>query len=130
MIFEENMPSLAALLPDSAEDPLGTRGVLEYAFMFSCMLRDEATNAGPGADALYRSSAPCIDTRLSSRSAAAAASVGRSNVSARPFFPASPRYRPRRPSRRSYAGNRSSVNVRYWQLVAIPYRPRRCRVVH
>jgi hypothetical protein len=38
-IFEGNLPLLAALLPDSADDPLGTRGVLEEAFKFSCMLR-------------------------------------------------------------------------------------------
>jgi len=30
-IFEEHAPSLAALLQDSAEDPTGTRAVLEDA---------------------------------------------------------------------------------------------------
>ena len=54
MIFEKNMPLLAALLPDSAENPLGTRGVLEDAFEFSRKLR----GAGPNADALYRSFVP------------------------------------------------------------------------
>jgi hypothetical protein len=59
-IFEENMPLLAALLPDSADDPLGTRGVLEEAFTFSCMLR--GTNAD--GDALYRSFVPKIASTL------------------------------------------------------------------
>ena len=61
-IFEENMPLLAALLPDSANDPLGTRGVLVEAFTFSCMLR------GPNADgdALYRSFVPKIASTLHS----------------------------------------------------------------
>ena len=59
-IFEENMPSLAKLLPDSADDPLGTRGVLEEAFTFSCMLR--GTNAD--GDALYRSFVPKIASTL------------------------------------------------------------------
>ncbi|KAI9434438.1 hypothetical protein H4582DRAFT_1818637, partial [Lactarius indigo] len=55
MIFEDNMPSLAALLPDSAEDPLGTRSVLQDAFQFSRMLHGAPTRAGADADALYRS---------------------------------------------------------------------------
>jgi hypothetical protein len=60
-IFEENMPLLAALLPDSADDPLGTRGVLEEAFTFSCMLRG-GTNAD--GDVLYRSFVPKIASTL------------------------------------------------------------------
>jgi len=59
-IFEKNMPLLAALLPDSAEDPLGTRSVLEDAFKFSCMLR----GAGSDADALYRSFVPELASPL------------------------------------------------------------------
>ncbi|KAN0140365.1 hypothetical protein V8E53_001574 [Lactarius tabidus] len=51
MIFEQKTPLLAALLPDSAEVPLGTRDVLKDAFKFSCMLR----GTGPDSDALYRS---------------------------------------------------------------------------
>ena len=46
----ENMPSLAVLLPDSA-DPLGRRCVLEDTSKFSCMLSDRPTGAGPSADA-------------------------------------------------------------------------------
>ncbi|KAH8984246.1 hypothetical protein EDB92DRAFT_1950956 [Lactarius akahatsu] len=57
-IFEESMPSLAALLPDSTEDMLGTRGVLQDAFQFSRMLHGAPASAGPGADALYRSFVP------------------------------------------------------------------------
>jgi hypothetical protein len=59
-IFEQIMPLLAALLPDSAKDPLGTRGVLQDAFKFSCMLR----NANPGTDALYRSFVPELASTL------------------------------------------------------------------
>ena len=59
-IFEENMPSLAKLLPDSEDDPFGTRGLLEEAFTFSCMLR--GTNAD--GDALYRSFVPKIASTL------------------------------------------------------------------
>lgn len=62
MIFEQNMPLLAAILPDSVEDTLGTRGVLEDAFKFSCMLR--GTNAD--ADALYRSFIPKFGSTLNS----------------------------------------------------------------
>jgi hypothetical protein len=60
MIFERNMPLLAALLPDSAEDSLGTRGMLEDAFEFSRKLR----GAGPDADALYRSFVPKLASTL------------------------------------------------------------------
>ena len=60
MVFEKNMPLLAALLPDSTEDRLGTRSVLEDAFKFSCMLR----GAGPDADALYRSFVPKLASTL------------------------------------------------------------------
>ena len=58
------MPSLAALLPDSAEDSLGTRRVLEDAFKFSCMLRGVPAGAGPDADALYRSFVPELASPL------------------------------------------------------------------
>ncbi|KAH9023449.1 hypothetical protein EDB85DRAFT_316094 [Lactarius pseudohatsudake] len=69
-IFEENMPSLAALLPDSAEDTLGRLGVLQDAFHFSRMLHGAPASAGPSADALYRpfvpsSRAPPISTSCS-----------------------------------------------------------------
>jgi hypothetical protein len=60
MVFEENMPLLAALLPDSADDPFGTRAVLEDAFKFSCMLR----GANADADALYRSFVPELASTL------------------------------------------------------------------
>ncbi|KAI9457009.1 hypothetical protein BJY52DRAFT_1120729, partial [Lactarius psammicola] len=66
-IFEENMPSLAALLPDSAEDPLGTRGVLQDAFKFSCMLHGALDSPGPGADAHYRSFVPKLASTLDPR---------------------------------------------------------------
>lgn len=59
-IFEKNMPLLAALLPDSAKDSLGTRGLLEDAFKFSCMLR----SANPGTDTLYRSFVPELASTL------------------------------------------------------------------
>ena len=60
MIFKQSMPSLAALLPDSAEDPLGMRGLLEDAFKFSRILR----GAGSDADALYRSFVPKLASTL------------------------------------------------------------------
>ena len=63
-IFEENVPSLAALLPDSAEDPMGTRGVLEDAYKFSRMLHGAPATAGPGADAFYRSFVPELASTL------------------------------------------------------------------
>ena len=59
-IFKENMPLLAALLPDSTDDPLGTRDVLEEAFSFSCMLRGINVDR----DALYRSFVPKIASTL------------------------------------------------------------------
>ncbi|KAH9026880.1 hypothetical protein EDB84DRAFT_1579715 [Lactarius hengduanensis] len=57
-IFEESMPSLAALLPDSAEDTLGRLGVRQEAFHFSRMLHGAPASAVPGADALYRPFVP------------------------------------------------------------------------
>jgi hypothetical protein len=60
MIFEGKLPLLAALLPDSADDSLGTRGVLEDAFKFSCMLR----GANADGDALYRSFVPKLASTL------------------------------------------------------------------
>jgi hypothetical protein len=59
-ISEQNMPLLAVLLSDSAKDPLGTHGVLEEAFKFSCMLR----GANADADALYRSFVPKLASTL------------------------------------------------------------------
>ena len=61
-IFEGNLPLLAALLPNSlsADDSLGTRGMLEDAFKFSCMLRSENTDA----DTLYRSFVPKLASEL------------------------------------------------------------------
>ncbi|KAI9432892.1 hypothetical protein BJY52DRAFT_1231706 [Lactarius psammicola] len=53
-IFEDVMPSLAALLPDSADDPLGTHRVLQDAFEFSCMLNGVLASEGPGMDGSYR----------------------------------------------------------------------------
>ena len=61
-IFEQKLPLLAALVPDSAEDPLGTRDVLEVAFKFSCTLR--GTGTGPDVDALYRSFVPKLGSAL------------------------------------------------------------------
>ncbi|KAI0258405.1 hypothetical protein BC834DRAFT_1029163 [Gloeopeniophorella convolvens] len=64
-ILEEHMPSLAALLADSAEDPLGTRGVLEEAYRFSRMLHGApAATAGAGADAFYRAFVPELASTL------------------------------------------------------------------
>jgi hypothetical protein len=60
MIFEKNMPLLAALLPASTEALLGTHSVLEDAFKFSCMLR----GANADADALYRSFVPKLGSTL------------------------------------------------------------------
>ncbi|KAF8271171.1 hypothetical protein EI94DRAFT_1721036 [Lactarius quietus] len=62
-IFEENVPSLAALLPDTADDPLGTRGVLEDAYKFSRMLHGAPATAA-GADAFYRSFVPELASTL------------------------------------------------------------------
>lgn len=59
-IFEHDLPLLAALLPDSVEDTLGTRAVLEDAFKFSCMLR----GANADSDALYRSFVPKLGSTL------------------------------------------------------------------
>lgn len=59
-IFEQNMPVLAALLPDCAEDAFGARDVLEDAFKFSCILR----GANADADALYRSFVPKLASTL------------------------------------------------------------------
>jgi len=78
MIFEENMPSLAALLPDSAGDPLGTRDVLEAAFKLSCMLRGVPAGAGPGADALCRSFVPELASTLYPRQIELVKRCGRS----------------------------------------------------
>lgn len=60
LIFEKNMPLLAALLPDSADDLLGTRGVLKAAFEFSCMLR----RASVDANTLFRSFVPKLTSTL------------------------------------------------------------------
>lgn len=46
LIFEQNMPSLVALLPESAQDSLGTHGVLEDTFKFSRLLHSAAAGAG------------------------------------------------------------------------------------
>jgi hypothetical protein len=58
------VPSLAALLPDSVDDPLGTRGVLDDAYKFSRMLHGAPATAGPGADAFYRSFVPELASTL------------------------------------------------------------------
>ncbi|KAF8258584.1 hypothetical protein EI94DRAFT_1122479 [Lactarius quietus] len=60
LIFEQNMPLLAALLPDSAEDALGTRTMLRAAFRFSCMLRGENANS----EAFYSSFVPKVTSTL------------------------------------------------------------------
>ncbi|KAH9036030.1 hypothetical protein EDB83DRAFT_2180580, partial [Lactarius deliciosus] len=64
VIFEEIMPSLAVLLPDSAEDMLGTRGVLQDAFDFSRVLHGALASTGSGSDALYRLFVPELASTL------------------------------------------------------------------
>jgi len=64
MIFEEHVPSLAALLTDNVDDPLGTREVLKHAYKFSRMLHSAPTTAGAGADAFYRSFVPELGNTL------------------------------------------------------------------
>jgi hypothetical protein len=65
MIFQEHVPSLAALLgSNNPEDPLGTRAVLEDAYKFSRMLHGAPAVAGPGADAFYRSFVPELASTL------------------------------------------------------------------
>jgi len=64
MIFEEHVPSLAALLHDTPDDPLGTRAVLEHAYKFSRMLHGAPAAAGAGADAFYRSFVPELASTL------------------------------------------------------------------
>ncbi|KAI0255038.1 hypothetical protein BJV78DRAFT_1111051, partial [Lactifluus subvellereus] len=65
MIFEEHVPSLAALLPgDGPDDPLGTFAVLEQAYKFSRMLHGAPAVAGPGADTFYRSFVPELASTL------------------------------------------------------------------
>lgn len=63
-IFEEHVPSLAALLQDTPKDPLGTRAVLEDAYKFSRMLHSAPSSAGAGADAFYRSFVPELGSTL------------------------------------------------------------------
>jgi hypothetical protein len=63
-IFEEHVPTLAALLGDSANDPLGTRGVLNDAYRFSRMLHGAPSTSGPAADAFYRSFVPELGSTL------------------------------------------------------------------
>jgi hypothetical protein len=63
-IFEEHLPSLAALLQDQPDDPLGTRTVLEDAYRFSRMLHGAPAAAGPAADAFYRSFIPELGSTL------------------------------------------------------------------
>lgn len=47
MISEENIPSLAALLPDNVEDPFGTRHLLEKEFRLSCLLDTAGVDLDP-----------------------------------------------------------------------------------
>ena len=63
-IFEEHLPSLAAILQDEPDDPLGTRKVLEDAYRFSRMLHGAPAAAGPAADAFYRSFIPEVGSTL------------------------------------------------------------------
>jgi hypothetical protein len=53
-IFEEHLPTLAALLKDQLDDPLGTRTVLEDTYTFSRMLHGAPAAAGPAADAFLQ----------------------------------------------------------------------------
>jgi hypothetical protein len=64
MIFEEHVPSLAALLPDQPGDPLGTRAVLDHAYKFSRMLHGAPAVAGAGSDMFYRSFVPELASTL------------------------------------------------------------------
>jgi hypothetical protein len=64
MIFQEHVPSLAALLRVSSDDPLGTRAVLEDAYKFSRMLHGAPATAGAGAEAFYRSFVPELGATL------------------------------------------------------------------
>ena len=63
-IFEEYLPSLAALLQDNPDDMLGTRKVLEDAYRFSRMLHGAPAAARPGADTFYRSLVPEVGSTL------------------------------------------------------------------
>ena len=63
MMFEK-VPSLAVLLQDCADDPLGMCGVLEDAYMFSRMLHGAPATAGSGAYAFYRSFVPELASAL------------------------------------------------------------------
>jgi len=63
-IFEEHLPSVAALLQEEPEDTLGTRKVLEDAYRFSRMLHGAPVSAGPAADAFYRSFIPELGSTL------------------------------------------------------------------
>jgi hypothetical protein len=64
MIFEEHVPSLAALLSDRFGEPIGTRAVLEQAYKFSRMLHGAPAAAGAGADTFYRSFVPELASTL------------------------------------------------------------------
>jgi len=66
-IFEEHLSSLAALLQEQPDDPLGTRTVLEDAYKFSRMLHGAPAATGPAADAFYRSFVPDIGSMLDQR---------------------------------------------------------------
>jgi hypothetical protein len=63
-IFEEHVPSLAALLRDNPDDPLGTRIVLEDAYKFSRMLHGAPSSSGPASEAFYRSFVPELGSTL------------------------------------------------------------------
>jgi hypothetical protein len=63
-IFQEHLPTLAALLKDQPDDPLGTRTVLEDAYRFSRMLHGAPAAGGPAADAFYRSFIPELGSTL------------------------------------------------------------------
>jgi hypothetical protein len=63
-IFEEHLPTLAALLKDQPEDPRGTPTVLGDAYTFSRMLHSAPAAAGPAADAFYCSFIPELGSTL------------------------------------------------------------------
>jgi hypothetical protein len=105
-IFEEHLPTFAALLKDQPDDPLGTRTVLEDAYRFSRMLHG-ATAVARRRRTSCRRVLPLVHTRARS---------SRSN-----HLPGQGVAKPARPGslleiRQTwwYVENRLYVNVHFW----------------